>query len=88
MITLFKLKGVPNNFTSLPFGRRMEYHRTIETFKQSAKRSHVSQKRVPYRKAIKEFIKLNDVDEYYCSFHSELEYFDDTFEFFYRSKVE
>lgn len=86
-ITKFKIKslGITDiQFVGFAFGRQIEYYRKIEDWKKDANSTHLSQKRQSWKKAISEFVKLNGVKEYFCSFHAGLEYFDDTFEFFWK----
>lgn len=87
-IVKFKIKdlGVTDTqFKGMVFGRQLEYIRKIQVFKETAKSTHLNQKRQTYTKAIREFVKLNDVTEYYCRFFSGKDYFDDSFEFFYKN---
>lgn len=85
-ITKFKIVGLPKDteFAKMPWGRQIEWLRKIQEFKDSAKSVHLSQKRQSYTKAIREFVKLNEVKEYYCSFHAGRDYYDDTFQIWYR----
>lgn len=87
-IVRFKISGMPKDSTynGLPFGRRIEYAKTIDEFKRSARVVHLSQKRQSYKKAIREAIELYDVAEYYCRFHANAQCFDDSFEFFFKEK--
>ena len=89
-ITKFKLpslKLTETQFKGMPFGRQIEYIRKIEEWKKSAKSTHLSQKRTSYLKAIRDFCRLNDVAEYFCEFHNEPTYWDDSFEFWYTTKM-
>lgn len=84
--TKFKLpslKLTETQFKAMSFGRQIEYIRKIEEWKKSANSTHLSQKRTTYTKAIREFCRFNDVAEYYCSFHNEPTYRDDSFEFWF-----
>lgn len=83
MITLCKIDGVPSDYNSMPFGRQIEFLRKIETFKSIAKQDWISQKRTPYKKAIREFIRLNNVKSYFCKFNADEYCFDDSFEIYY-----
>jgi hypothetical protein len=82
----FKLKGFPSEaeFKAMPFGRRIEWFQKIEQFKKEAKVAGVSQKRQPYAKAIREFVKLYRPTEYFTSFYSSPDYWDDGFEVWYK----
>lgn len=86
----FKISGMPKDteYNKLSFGRKIEYREQIKQFKETAKSTHLSQKRQSYSKAIREFVKLNNVTEYYCSFYCDPNYYDDSFEFFYKTKEE
>jgi len=42
---------------------------------------------VTHAKAVKEFLELNNVDEYYYATHDSENYRDDTFEIFYTEKA-
>ena len=86
MIVKFKIKGLPkdSDYIKLSFGRQIEYRRKIQEFQDAAKSTHLSQKRQTYSKAIKEFLALNDVTEYYTTFHASKDCFDDSFEVWYR----
>lgn len=84
----FKINGLPKDkdFASMPFGRQIEHYAAIRQFKHGANVTWLSQKRQSSSKAIKEAIKLYDVDQYYCSFNNSPNYRDDSFEFFYTTK--
>lgn len=84
----FKIKGMPSEkeYNAMPFGRQIEYRHQIEDFKATAKIGHVSQKRVSPAKALREFIKLNDVEEYYLIRHTAADYYDDTYQIWYKTK--
>jgi hypothetical protein len=85
MITKFKINGVitDSEFNRLPFGRQIEHVSKIRAFQERAKKTHLSQKRQTYAKAIKEFCQLNNVTEYYCKFNCSNTCKDDSFEFWY-----
>ena len=67
----YRIKGIPKEtqFRKMSFGQQIEFIRKFEEFKLEAKSAHISQKRTTSEKAIKEFLKLNDVTEYYCTFY-------------------
>lgn len=86
-VVLFKINSLgitPSQLKAMPFGRRIEYYSKIKEWQKTAKLNHISQKRTKYKKAINEFIKLNDVKEYYCAFSAGDDYFDDSFEFYWK----
>ena len=87
-IIKFKIKGMPKDkdYNALIFGRQIEYRFALADFKATAKTIHLSQKRQPYTKAIREAIDIYDVDQYFCMFNCSENYKDDTFEFFYTTK--
>lgn len=81
-VTLFKISqlGISDKeYHKLPFGRQLEYAKRIQEFKSKAKTNHVSIKRKHYKRALKEFIDLYNVNEYWCSFSLQ----DDSFEIYY-----
>ena len=81
-----KIAGIPKDYATMPFGRQLEYRKVIADFKLCANSCWLSQKRTTSGRAIREAIKLLDVAEYFCQFHDEPTYRDDTFEFFYTKK--
>ena len=86
-IVKFKIPSLgitDTQLAGLPFGRQIEYRKKIEAWKFDAIMGYVSQKRTSYTKAIREFVKLYNVKEYYCSFHASDDYFDDSFEFYWK----
>lgn len=70
----------------MPFGRRIEHLRAIADWKLFAKSGWVSMKRVSSAKAVKDAIRLYGAVEYYCEFHDEDGYRDDSFQFWYTRK--
>lgn len=82
----FKIVGLPSDkeFAGMAFGRQIEHLRKIQEFQASAKSTWISQKRQSSTKAIKEAIKLLGAKEYYCEFHDEPHYRDDSFQFWYK----
>jgi len=88
-IRKFKINGMPkdSDYAKLPFGRQIEFRHILSEFKINSKSMHLSQKRQSYTKAIKEAIKLYDVDQFYCLFQCNSQVKDDTFEFFYTTKT-
>ncbi len=87
---IFKIKSLgitQEEYKGMSFGQRLEYTRKIEEWKRSAKSTHISQKRISSSKAISEFKSLYKPKEYYSSFYSKdssPNYWDDTFEIFYK----
>lgn len=71
------------DFNALPFGRQMEYFRKIDTFKSSAKSTHISQKRQSFSKALKEFKDLYKPAAYYCRVKTGSNWHDDSIEIWY-----
>lgn len=84
----FKINGVikDKDYNNLSFGRQLEYRRKIDEFKATAKRTHISQKRISHAKAWKEFIEQYQPTEYYTSYYDEQFCRDDSFEVFYKDK--
>ena len=68
------------------FGRRIEHLKAIADWKLFAKSGWVSMKRVTSAKAVRDAIKLHQAHEYYCEFHDEDGYRDDSFQFWYTRK--
>jgi hypothetical protein len=78
----FKIHAVkitPRDFMGMNFGRQIEYHRQFDEFKKTAKSTHLSQKRQTRAKAIKEFVELNQVDQFFAAVNPQ----DHSFEFWY-----
>jgi hypothetical protein len=86
-IRKYKIKGMPSEkeFMAMPFGRQLDHFQTIKQFKAESKSTHLSQKRQPYQKAIREAVKLLGATEWYCDFYCDANCKDDSFEFWYRS---
>ena len=82
-----KINGVPKDFNSLSFGRQIEYRHIIADFQKTAQRGSVDQKRRKHSAALKEFIRLNEVTEYYFITHDSPTYRDDGFEIWYKTKA-
>lgn len=84
----FKINGVikAKEFNGMSFGRQLEHWRKIQEFQATAKTNWISQKRTPRRKALKEFIDLYEVDQYYFKTFDEPGYKDDTFQIWYTTK--
>lgn len=70
-------------FNNLPLGRQIEYFRKIEEFKQSAKSTHISQKRRSTNIALKEFKNLYKPTAFYCTNTEGPDYKNDSIEIFY-----
>ena len=86
----FKIKSLgitEKEYAGLPFGRKIDYIRKINEFKNTAKTNHVSQKRKKSSTALKEFLKLYNVDEYYCSFYDTNQCRDDSYQIWYTVKA-
>lgn len=86
LIKKFKINGIPkdSDYNRLPFGRKIEYSARIVAFKESAKRTHISIKRVSFSKAFKEFKSLYKPTEYYMAFYNGPQYADHSVEIFYK----
>jgi hypothetical protein len=89
----YKIRAVsvkPKDFMAMGFNRFVEkraIHNQFAEFKKSAKSMHVSQKRRTNAAAMREFIDLYNVDEYYCEYHDQGDYRDDSFEVWYTVKA-
>ena len=86
LIRKFKIKGLPKDseFEAMPFGRQIEHLQAIRVFKNVAFSTWLSQKRKSWQSVIKEAIRVLQAKEYYCEFHCDPDYKDDSFQFFYR----
>ena len=71
------------DFDCLPFGRQIEYMRKIESFKASAKNTHISQKRQSFTKALKDFRTHYRPKSYYCRVRTGTNWHDDSVEIWY-----
>jgi hypothetical protein len=78
------LKISERDYAGLSFGGRIEYDRQIVEWRAEAKSLWLSQKRKNYKAAIKEAIALTNCKEYYCSMYCDPNYYDDSFQFFYK----
>lgn len=90
-VVRFKIDTMPDCkvYNALPFGRQIEFNEALKTFKENASIVHLSQKRQTYTKAIRDAIRLYDVEQYYCRFYADKKrFFDDTFEFYYTKKTQ
>lgn len=75
-------------YNAMSFGRQLDHRKTLAQFQATAKRTHLSQKRQTYTKALREFIALNDVTEYYTVFNAGDQCHDDSFEVWYKSETD
>lgn len=73
------------DFNGMPFGRQIEHFKKLQEFKETAKRGHLGQKRKSTAAALKEFIQLYNVVEYYFKDTETSCYRDDSLEIFYKS---
>lgn len=66
----FKINGCISDkeFNNLSFGRQLEYRHGINQFKDGCKTNHLSVKRRSIASALKEFLDLYDVTEYYMEY--------------------
>jgi hypothetical protein len=82
--TRIKIDGIPSNWNTLPFGRQIEFWPKLKEFKESAKKTYVSQKRKSGVMAWSEFVKLYKPKQFYAVYHDSLDYRDDSYEVFYQ----
>ncbi len=92
MKTKFKIKDLgitDKDFLALPFGRRIEYSRKIEAFKQTARHVYISQKRRSHAAAWREFRDLYEPTQWYTQFVDEGRHGgrDDSFQVFFTSDM-
>ena len=88
---LSKSRGIPSekDFNSLPFGRQIEFFSKLNDFKSGSetKRGFLDQKRRSTAKALKEFLDLYSVGEYYFADTTKQDYKSDSLEIFYTIKT-
>jgi hypothetical protein len=87
METKFKINSInlsDSQWKALPFGRQLEYRKQIQEFKDSSKQGYISQKRTTNKKALKAFINLHGVTEYWCQYYDDTERRDDVFVIWYK----
>ncbi len=81
-ITKSNVKGLPKDTHA---GKMtLDQQRQLIAFKETAKSTHLSQKRRSYKTAIREFIGLYEATEYYCTFMDGPDAKDDTFQVWYK----
>lgn len=79
----FKIAGVPKDYASMPFGRRIEYANTIKQFKSVANTGWMSIKRTTLASAWKEFKALHNPTQWYFEDTSAPGYRDDSVQVWY-----
>ena len=88
MTKMFNIKGIGahTEYNGMNFVQRIPMERKIRDWMGSAKSVHISMKRRTSAAAIREFKDLYKPESYYCAFHDEPNYRDDSFEVFYTTK--
>jgi len=80
-----KIDGIPNDYYSLPFGRKIDYRNKIKEFKADAKSTYVGAKGESTMKAVKKWVKEMGVSQFYASWKSDSRmHSDDSVEIFYK----
>lgn len=81
-----KINGFPkeSEYNKMPFGRQIEFQQKIKEFKSSAKIGHLATKRKSVASALKEFIDLYNVTEYYFIDTTTPDYKDDSIQIYYK----
>lgn len=86
----YRIKGVNpigvNEWGTLPFSDKIELNKQFKAFQARSLTQYVSQKRQSNAKAMREFIDLYDVDEYFCMYYDDKDRRDDSFEVWYTKK--
>ena len=86
-IFLIKVQGLPKDFAKLPFGRQIEFNTTLKTFKETSKSAHVGAKHSSTLKAVKEWIKMMGVTEYYAVWQKDSSYYkNDSVQVYYKGE--
>jgi hypothetical protein len=83
----FKIKSITitdEKYDRLPLGRQMDYDQSLKTFKDLARVGYLGTKRKSVKKALSEFIKLNQVTEYYFIDNNTDNYWDDSIQIWYK----
>lgn len=85
----YKIKGVPpdKELAAMSFGRQVEHLRTFSAFKEGAHSIWLSIKRTKgAERYIKQAASLMGASEWYCEYHDEPMYRDDSIQLFYKPK--
>ena len=63
----FKIDGMisAKEFNQMPFGRQIEHYHKIQEFQAKAKSGYLETKRKKVKTALREFLKLHEVKQYY-----------------------
>lgn len=81
-----KIPGLTTTtFARLSFGRQLDHWPAINAFKESAKRGWLNTKRRAVSTALREFVKLHDVKEYYFAEKQGQNWHDDSIEIWYKA---
>jgi hypothetical protein len=84
----FKIKNFPvtdKQLAGLPFGRQVEHIRNLNVFKENSKRGWLGTKHKSVPAALKEFIDLYRVTEYFFVDKQSDTYHDDSIEIWYKT---
>lgn len=84
----FKIKNIKVTekiYNQLFFGRQIKYHQVFKDFKLKANEGYLNTKHKPVNKALKEFINLYKVKEYYFIDNNTKDYWDDSIQIWYKN---
>jgi hypothetical protein len=82
---LIKIKNIPKDFNSLPFGRQIEYNSIFSAWKKEAESTHVGCKHKASLSAVRRFLKEVKPKEYYARWQKDTNYSKaDSVEVFYK----
>lgn len=80
-----KIDDVPNDFFKLPFGRKIEYLRIIDSFKNNAKSTHIDAKGKNTMTALKNWVKMVKPKQFYAKWKKDTKmYKDDVVKIYYK----
>jgi hypothetical protein len=84
---VFKIDGFIKwtEYNKLPFGRQIEYIRNFDGFKEKAKRGWLNTKRKTVEAALREFMTLNNVKQFYFKHRQSATWHDDSIEIWYKT---
>ena len=78
------IEGIDNEFPTKPFGRQLDEQKKLKEFLEKAKKAYVGAKGKPTLKAVKDYIKANNLKQFYAKWESDSDmYKDDSVELFY-----
>ena len=84
----FRIKNFPvteKQFSGLSFGRQVEHIRNLHAFKENAKHGWLGTKHKSVPVALREFVSLNNVTEYYFVEKQSDTWHDDSIEIWFKT---